>query len=128
MSISLIAFITSGIGMIVLVGLKMLQQRLGLLLFWPDAREKGEIVLSRQAAKIHRFTEGFSKRSFYIALHFVLSKIRVFFVYLQHMIDKRLVHLVNLIKGRHMIDNSRGRASHFLHDIKHFKDKFKRPQ
>ena len=126
MNISLIAFIASGVGIILLVGLKMLQQRLGLLMFWPDVREKGEFFLQRQAAQVRRFTDGFSKRSIYIALHYVLSKVRALFVYVQQKIDKRLVHLMNLIKGRQMLDVTRGKASHFLHDISRFKDKFRR--
>jgi hypothetical protein len=126
MNISLIAFITSGTLIILLVGLKMLQQRLGLLLFWPDTREKGEIFAQRQAKKVQRFTSGFSRRSMYIALHFILSKIRALFVYFQQKIDKRLVHLMNLIKGRQMLDATRGRASHFLNDVSKFKDKFRR--
>jgi hypothetical protein len=126
MNISLIAFIASGVGIILLVGLKMLQQRLGLLLFWPDMREKGEVYLQRHAAKIEHFREGFSKRSIYIALHYILSKVRSIFVYLQQKIDKRLVHLMNLIKGRQMLGATRGKASHFLHDVSRFKDKFRR--
>lgn len=126
MSISLIAFIGSGVGIMLLVGLKMLQQKMGLLLFWPDIREKGEVVLQRRVGSYKRFREGFTKRSFYIALHYVLVRVRAFFVYVQHMIDKRLVHLMNLIKGRHMLDRSQAKASHFLHDITRFKDKFRR--
>ncbi len=126
MTIPLIAFIISGSAILILIALKMLQQKLGVLLFWPDVREKGEVVLQRQADKVRRFADGFTKRSFYIALHFVLVKIRAFFVYLQYMIDKRLVHLMNLIKGRQMLDRSQAKASHFLHDITKFKDKFRR--
>ncbi len=126
MNISLIAFIASGVGIFLLVGLKMLQQRLGLLLFWPDVREKGELVLRRHVTKVARFADGFSKRSVYIALHYVLFKIRALFVYFQEKIDKRLVHLMNLIKGKQMLDATRGKASHFLHDISRFKDKFRR--
>ena len=126
MNISLIAFITSGSLIILLVCLKMLQQRLGLLLFWPDAREKSEFFLQRQADKVKRFTSGFTRRSMYIALHFILSKVRAVFVYFQQKIDKRLVHLMNLIKGRQMLDATRGKASHFLHDVSKFKDKFRR--
>jgi hypothetical protein len=126
MTLSLIAFIVSGVGIVLLIGLKMLQQKLGMLLFWPDVREKGEIFLQHQAVKVQRVAEGFTKRSFYIALHFILTKVRAFFIYLQHKIDKRLVHLMNLIKGRQMLDAGRGKASHFLHDITRFKDKFRR--
>jgi hypothetical protein len=125
MKLSLILFISSGVGIIVLISLKMLQEKMGLLLFWPDAREKSEIFLQKQATKVSVVREGFSKRSFYIALHFVLSKLRAFFVFLQRIIDKRLVHLVNLIKGKHMLE-TRGKASHFLHDITRFKDRFRR--
>jgi hypothetical protein len=126
MTIPLIAFVISGSAIILLIALKMLQQKLGLLLFWPDAREKVEVVLKRQYEKGQRFADGFTKRSVYIVLHFVLVKIRAFFVYLQHKIDKRLVHLMNLIKGRHMLDRSQAKTSHFLHDITRFKDKFRR--
>ncbi|MCC2630980.1 MAG: hypothetical protein K0S38_789 [Candidatus Paceibacter sp.] len=126
MTLSLIAFIGSGIGIVVLIGLKMLQEKMGMLLFWPDVREKGEVVLQRQADKVKTFADGFSKRNFYIFLHFVLTRVRAFFVYIQRMIDKRLVHLVNLIKGKQMLDSTRGKASHFLHDITRFKDKFRR--
>ena len=93
MTISLIAFIASGIGLLLIIGIKLLQERMGMLLFWPDAREKGEIMLQRQAVKVKAFASNFSKRSFYIALHFVLSKIRIFAIYLQKKIDKQLVHL-----------------------------------
>ena len=126
MTFSLIVFTLSGIGIILLIGLKLVQRRLGLLLFWPDAREKGEFFLQRQVAKIQWFTQGFNKRSMYIAIHFVLVKIKALFIYLQKKIDRRLVHLVNLIKGRQMLDSTRGKASHFLHDISRFKDKFRR--
>jgi hypothetical protein len=126
MTLSLIAFIGSGVGIVLLIGLKMLQEKMGMLLFWPDIREKGEIVLKRQATKVKAFTSGFSKRNLYIILHFVLTKVRAFFVYLQRMIDKRLVHLVNLIRGKQRLDATRGKASHFLHDITRFKDKFRR--
>jgi hypothetical protein len=126
MSIPLILFISSGAAIIILIALKMLQQKLGILLFWPDVREKGEIALQRQADKIRQFTDGFTKRSIYILMHFVLVKIRTFFVFIQQKIDKRLIHLMNLIKGRQNLDRSQASSSHFLHDISKFKDKFRR--
>jgi hypothetical protein len=103
----------------------MLQERLGMLLFWPDTREKGELLLQKQFAKLSKYGKNFSKRTVYIALHYVLVKFRAFAIFIQRKIDKQLVHLVNLIKGRQRID-ARGKASHFLHDITRFKDKFRR--
>lgn len=125
MSVSLIIFIVSGIGIIVFIGLKMLQERLGILLFWPDARSRLETRLQQRAARVRSFTQTFNKRTLYIVLHYILVKIRSLFSYLQQKIDKRLVHLVNLIKGKHPTE-VKGNTSHFLHDINRFKNKFKR--
>jgi hypothetical protein len=125
MSPSLIVFIASGVGIILLIGVKMLQERLGLLLFWPDARTVGERFLQRQAAKVRVVTNMFTARNMYVFMHYILVKIRGLFVYFQHMIDKRLLHIVNVIKGKRVID-ARGKASHFLNDINRFKDKFRR--
>jgi hypothetical protein len=126
MTISLILFFASGLGIIILIGLKILQEKMGMLLFWPSVREKGEVFLQQQTQKVHWYTRAFSKQSLYIALHYILSRLRTLVMYVQQKIDKRLVHLVNLIKGRQMLDATRGRASHFLHDISRFKDKFRR--
>lgn len=126
MTLSLIAFIASGVGLLIIIGIKMLQERSGMLLFWPDSREKVEIVLQRYAVSVRYFFQQFSKRNFYIVLHFLLSKIRTFAIFLQRKTDKQLVHLVNLIKGRQKLDMNRAKASHFLHDVTRFKDKFRR--
>ncbi len=107
------------------MGLKMLQEKLGFLLFWPNARAKCEKFLSHLFTAVAEFFRSFNKQTFYIVLHYCLTHIRTFFVYLQHKIDKKLVHLVNLIKGKKMIETS-SRASRFLYDINHFKEKFGR--
>jgi hypothetical protein len=126
MHISLIAFIISGFLIVVFIGIKVIQQHIGYLLFWPATREGVEDKLQSIRQKGERFISGFNRRTALILLHSVLSKIRNIFVYIQHVIDKRLVYLVNLIKGKQTGEKTRGRASHFLYDIKHFKDKFKR--
>ena len=109
--------------MCALMGLKMLQTRLGFLLFWPDARARCEAHLSRFVGSVSNFFRSFNRHNFYIILHYTLTHLRTFFIYIQQKIDKKLVHLVNLIKGKRMIEIN-GKASHFLHDMKSFKEKF----
>lgn len=125
MSPTLIAFVASGLGIVLLLGLKSVQERYGVLIFWPDVRAKSEKFLARRAEAIRRATGGLNRRTLYVVLHFVLSKLRTFVLFVQGIIDRRLLRLVNLIKGRHMPDSAGRRASHFLHDIAHFRDRFK---
>ena len=111
--------------MIIFIAIKMLQERLGFLLFWPDVRAGIEVRLRRRVEKIKEFFQTFNTRTVYIILHYMLVKIRQLFSFIQQKIDKRLVHLVNLIKGKRLTE-ARGKASNFLHDINRFKDKFRR--
>ncbi len=118
MLFSIIVFALSGVALAAIISLKLFQSRSGVLLFWPDARERSEVFLRRRLDNIDSFAKKCTKRNLCIITHFVLLKIRGIFVYFQHKIDKRLAHLVNLIKGKHDHDLSlRGKVSHFLHDI-----------
>lgn len=125
MTLSFTTFILSGLSIGALLGLKMLQTRLGFLLFWPDARARCEARLSKFVSATERFFKSFNKQTFYIILHYVLTHLRALFIYVQQKIDKKLVHLVNLIRGKKMIEVG-GKTSHFLHDMKNFKEKFRR--
>lgn len=125
MSISLLFFMLSGAGIILFVTLKMIQIKTGLLFFWPDTRNKIETVFKRQFAVSKDFLRTFNTRTVYLVIHYALVKIRKLFAYLQQKIDNRLIHLVNLIKGKRLVE-TKGKTSRFLHDINKFKDKFKR--
>lgn len=106
-----------------MIGLKMLQDRFGVLMFWPDVRERWEKSLGRKTTKIKSVKTVVNRHNLYLVLHFVLLKLRSVVIFFQKMIDRRLLRIVNLIKGRHVPD--RGKASHFLSDIASFKDKYK---
>ena len=121
MTLSFTAFILSGLGIGVLMGFKMLQTRLGFLLFWPDTRAKCEKSLSKFVNATTRFFRSFNKHTFYIILHYTLTHLRTFFVYIQQKIDKKLVHLVNLIRGKKVIEIN-SKTSRFLHDINSLKE------
>lgn len=126
MAFSLTIFILSGAGIIALLGFKMLQEKLGLLLFWPDIRVKIEVFLQEKKSRFQRFIAGFNSQNFYKILHITLTKIRLAFIYVQQKIDKKLLRLINLIRGKH-ISASKTPASPFLHDItKHCKETFKK--
>jgi hypothetical protein len=125
MTFSLTAFIVSGSGIVFLVVLKMFQELTGYLILWPDVREKGEIFLKRHVKRTKRIVEQVNKRSFYIILHYVLIHVRNLSVKIQRVVDKKLVHLVNLIKGKKNIE-LKNSASPFLKDINNFKDTFRR--
>ena len=118
-------FIASGTALILIVLLKTLQMRLGFLLFWPDLRQSTEKSLARKVNMIEHFFNAFSTKNFYIILHYFLTVIRKEFAKIQGWLDQKSARLVRLITGKQHL-GMQGKASHFLYDIRSFKDKFRR--
>jgi hypothetical protein len=127
-SFTLGTFIVSGVILVLMIVLKAVQDRAGILLFWPEMRHKSEVALKEQRQKVRQMSDAFSRRNMYIVMHFVLTKIRNVFTRIQHKLDERSHPLVRLIKGRQILDSTKqqNRASHFLHDVTRFKDRFKK--
>ena len=112
--------------MLVMVMIKAFQQKVGVLLFWPEMRHKGEVMLKEQRTKVRTVTRTFTKRNLYIILHFILTKIRNIFARVQRKLDEKSHHLVSQIRGRQHLEGDKVRPSNFLHDMKRFKDRFRR--
>lgn len=118
-------FIISGSAMIALIAFKIIQEYFGLLLFWPNQRVVIEKSLARKKKKIDGFILRLNAQTFYIFLHHVLTYIRKQFSKIQAWLDRKSVRLANLITGKQQLKSS-GKASHFLYDIRSFKDRFRR--
>jgi hypothetical protein len=124
MSISLITFIASGCGIIAFLCLKVIQQRRGVLLFWPRFRSRIELRLRKIQDKIV-YSQGIGVKTVYSLTHLLLRKTRSLLTVLEQKIDRKSKNLLSQIRGKQVLEN-RGRASHFLHDITHFRDRFKK--
>ena len=107
------------------LAIKVIQEKYEVLLFWPDTRNKSELLLQKKLKNVEYFLGHFNKKNVYIIVHYVLVKIRSVFGKVQGTLDKRSYHLVNLIKGKPKLDSKR-KASHFLHDIKSYRDTFRK--
>ncbi len=125
MTFWLFTFIASGSLLVLFMILKMVQERFSILLFWPEARERMEIVFIERKKKIDVYLNQFSIKNFYIILHFFIIKMKSVLVRLHGWLDRRSYRLLNLIRGKQRIE-TRGRASYFLHDVTSFRDKFRR--
>ncbi len=118
-------FITSGILIILFIGLKMIQRKYRVLLFWPSVRESIEKVLNnRKERLIQSLRNSNNKRFSYIAktVTYIPRKItRRGGRWIAQKSDK----VVRVVKGKQEIEN-RGEASYYLNDISSARDKFRR--
>jgi hypothetical protein len=120
----LIVFIGSGLGIILIVLLKAVQIKYGVLLFFPRTRNKIESTLQQKAENIQEPFTIFSRKNIYIFLHRILSWSKTLIVRVEQKIDIRSRRLLSLIRGKQVIE-PKNSSSDFLHDITRFKDRFK---
>ncbi len=125
MSFALTTFLVSGGLIILMIVLKIFQEKSELLLFWPHARNKSESFLQYHYKSIKYLFTHITRRHIYIFLYYVLKSARNLFARLVNRLDKRSFHLVSLIKGKQKVEQE-GKASHFLHDVSRFRDRFRK--
>lgn len=127
MTISLTLFIGAGIALVAIICFKAFQERMDVLLFWPDSRNVCEKFLQKKHESLRLFAMRFGRKNFYIVTHFILLRTRRVVVWIQAKLDKKLHRLIRLIRGRREIE-MRGPASRFLHDITRFRDGTRKDQ
>ncbi|MES2436682.1 MAG: hypothetical protein V4519_01610 [Patescibacteria group bacterium] len=125
MSFWLILFITSGSAIVLFIALKLVQLQFGLLFFWPGIRQELEVILNQRKVKAARWLDIFSAQQMYIILHSIVVGLKGIVVAVHVWLDRKSHRLTSLIRGRHKVETNT-KASHFLHDIKSFRDRFRK--
>jgi hypothetical protein len=125
MSLWLILFISSGSAIILFIALKLVQLQFGLLFFWPSVRQEVEVILNRRKVTATRWLDIFSSKHMYVFLHKIVLKLKGIVVTMHVWLDRRSHRLTSLIRGRHPVETG-AKASHFLHDIRSFRDRFRK--
>jgi hypothetical protein len=122
--VSLSLFIISGLGIVAVILLKRFQDSHDLLMFWPRHRIK---IDTRIQKGVHRLqdVERMGLKVFYVFFHWLVVKGKQKARLLEIWLDKKSRNLVSAIRGRQIL-HQRGKASHFLHDITHFRDHFRK--
>ena len=120
MDILLGLFIISGLGIIMFIILKVIQDKYRVLVLWPDIRETFEIWLQAQAKKAAA-TEQLVEKSFYIFVHYLVIKVRNASAWLYNKLEVRNHKLAHLIRGEYKLEK-RGQSSSYLNDITDFRN------
>ncbi|MBX4198013.1 hypothetical protein KW782_01625 [Candidatus Parcubacteria bacterium] len=125
MTFWLLVFISSGAIIILFIGLKILQEKTGTMLFWPGARERLEKLLVQKKNQGLDHLDQSSLPSIFDVIRGLLYIPRALVRVTMSWLERRFHRLVSIVRGKQKIEN-RGEASYFLNDIGPSRDKFRR--
>ncbi|MDQ3076776.1 MAG: hypothetical protein M3Q63_01845 [bacterium] len=125
MSVWLTTFVLSGSGIVLLLLLKVVQDKFNILLFWPESRHHVEVSLIKRKRMMGQYVGWLNIKNFYIILHFVITKLKKVLIRIYKLLDRRSNRLISLIRGKQYIE-SKNKSSYFLHDIASIKDRFRK--
>lgn len=121
----LTTFITSGILIILFVGLKMIQRKYRVLLFWPSVRESIEKVLNSRKERLIQIIRNSDNNGLTYIIKTVTYIPRKVTRGGSQWIARKSDRVVRVVKGKQEIEN-RGEASYYLNDISSARDEFRR--